>query len=161
MIRKVSRSLSIVLKMLPRLPHPQPVAGLWNAGESHCTCNTRRIARVDLFTSTFGPVSRIMESFIFDRPPCLRLQSGQSRPHKRTLHEEWMFSHASLVPDSLRGVNTFFVLTCYTSCGTDGTTMQKQETEGLHIRVSPKMAEKLRQSVAKCTLARAIMPATS
>lgn len=26
----------------------------------------------------------------------------------------------------------------------------KQETEGLHIRVSPKMAEKLRQSVAKC-----------
>ena len=60
-----------------------------------------------------------------------------------------MFSHASLVPDSLRGVNTFFVLTCYISCGTHGNTM-KQETEGLHIRVSPKMAEKLRQSVAKC-----------
>ena len=54
------------------------------------------------------------------------------------------------MPDSLRGVNTFFVLTCYISCGTNGTTMQKQETEGLHIRVSPKMAEKLRQSVAKC-----------
>ena len=53
------------------------------------------------------------------------------------------------MPDSLRGVNTFFVLTCYISCGTNGTTM-KQETEGLHIRVSPKMAEKLRQSVAKC-----------
>ena len=63
-----------------------------------------------------------------------------------------MFSHASLVPDSLRGVNTFFVLTCYISCGTNGNIMQKQkqETEGLHIRVSPKMAEKLRQSVAKC-----------
>ena len=54
-----------------------------------------------------------------------------------------------LVPDSLRGVNTFFVLTCYIVCGTHGNTM-KQETEGLHIRVSPKMAEKLRQSVAKC-----------
>ena len=53
------------------------------------------------------------------------------------------------MPDSLRGVNTFFVLTCYISCGTHKNTM-KQETEGLHIRVSPKMAEKLRQSVAKC-----------
>ena len=53
------------------------------------------------------------------------------------------------MPDSLRGVNTFFVLTCYISCGTHGNIM-KQETEGLHIRVSPKMAEKLRQSVAKC-----------
>ena len=29
-------------------------------------------------------------------------------------------------------------------------TTMKQETEGLHIRVSPEMAEKLRQSVAKC-----------
>ena len=55
------------------------------------------------------------------------------------------------MPDSLRGVNTFFVLTCYISCGTHGNTMkQKQETESLHIRVTPKMAEKLRQSVAKC-----------
>ena len=56
----------------------------------------------------------------------------------------------SLVPDSLRGVNTFFVLTCYVSCGTQRNTMQKQKTEGLHIRVSPKMAEKLRQFVAEC-----------
>ena len=54
------------------------------------------------------------------------------------------------MPDSLRGVNTFLVLTCYLSCGTNRTIMQKHETEGLHIRVSPKMAEKLRQSVAKC-----------
>ncbi len=27
---------------------------------------------------------------------------------------------------------------------------QKQETESLHIRVTPKMAEKLREYVAKC-----------
>ncbi|MDC6695345.1 hypothetical protein, partial [Leclercia adecarboxylata] len=67
-----------------------------------------------------------------DRPPRLRLPAFQSRPHKRTFHQEWMFSHASLVPDSLRGVNTFFVLTCYIVCGTHGNTM-KQETEGLHI----------------------------